>query len=235
MWIDKKKLFTSLDNLTIVTPSDWLGNYVKQSYLSSYPIITIHNGIDLNTFQPRETEEKKQKLFGDKKMILGVAAMWTDRKGLFDFYKLADMLGEDYQVVMVGLNSKQMKSLPPNIMGIERTNSVEDLAELYSMADYYVNMTYLDNYPTTNLEAQACGTPTITYRTGGSPESVDDASFVVDQGDVESVANIIRNDKRKTKDYYLENASEKFSSERCFTSYLEVYRRIMNSSHKEMK
>ena len=234
MWADKKKLFTSINNLTIVTPSDWLGKYVKQSFLANYPVITIHNGIDLSTFQPRLTGDKKQKMVGTKKMILGVAGMWTERKGLFDFYKLADLLGLDYQVVLVGLNSRQMDSLPENIIGISRTNSVIELSELYSMADYYVNMTYLDNYPTTNLEAQACGTPTITYRTGGSPESVQEADYVVDQGNVGSVAAIITRNDRKTHEYYRENAVKSFGAEKCFASYLQIYKSVLKASNEEI-
>jgi len=234
MWADKKKLFTSINNLTIVTPSDWLGKYVKQSFLSQYPVITIHNGIDLTTFQPRSNEEKKQKLVGNKKMILGVAGMWTERKGLYDFYKLAELLGTDYQVVLVGLNSRQMESVPKNIIGISRTNSVIELSELYSMADYYVNMTYLDNYPTTNLEAQACGTPTITYRTGGSPESVQEAGYVVEQGDVGSVASIITRNDRKTHEYYRENAVKSFGAEKCFASYLQIYKSVLEASNEEI-
>lgn len=232
MWTDKKRLFTSIDNLTIVTPSDWLGKYVTQSFLSRYPVITIHNGIDLTTFQPRRTGNKKLKLVGEKKMILGVAGMWTERKGLFDFYKLADILGNDYQIVLVGLNSRQMKYLPSNIKGISRTNSVNELSDLYSMADYYVNMTYLDNYPTTNLEAQACGTPTITYKTGGSPESVDDKNYVVEQGDIDSIAAIIRRNERKAHDYYREKAVDKFGTEECFRSYLNVYKSILKAGNK---
>jgi len=232
MWADKKKLFTSINNLTIVTPSDWLGKYVKQSFLSQYPVITIHNGIDLTTFQPRSNEEKKQKLVGNKKMILGVAGMWTERKGLYDFYKLAELLGTDYQVVLVGLNSRQMESVPKNIIGISRTNSVIELSELYSMADYYVNMTYLDNYPTTNLEAQACGTPTITYRTGGSPESVD-ADCIIDQGDVEAVLRIIQQDGKKTLEYYRGKALDNFGADKCFSSYLELYKSVLNADNTE--
>ena len=105
-------------------------------------------------------------------MILGVASTWDKRKGLDDFVKLRTMIDRGYAIVLVGLSEKQIKSLPEGIVGIRRTESVNQLAELYSLADVFVNPTYVDNFPTTNIEALACGTPVVTYNTGGSPEAV---------------------------------------------------------------
>jgi putative colanic acid biosynthesis glycosyltransferase len=230
MWEDKKELFTGLEKLTIVTPSDWLGTYVKQSFLSIYPIMTIRNGIDIKTFRPRTVDTTVSNLIGDKKMILGVASTWTERKGLYDFYKLADLLGEEYQIVLVGLNTKQIQSLPSNVIGIERTNSSDELAVLYSAADYFLNLTYLDNYPTTNLEAQACGTPVITYKTGGSPESVKDEGFVVEKGKIRDVSEIIKTGARKDSIKYRKIAEAEFDANKCFEKYLELYDHILFQS-----
>lgn len=168
----KKKVFTGVKNMTIVTPSNWLANLVKQSFLKDYSVEVINNGIDTNIFKPRESDFRKKYNLENKKILLGVASDWTKEKGFDDFIKLSSNVSDEYQVVMVGLNKKQLKRIPSNIIGIERTDSQIELAEIYSASDVYLNLTYADNYPTTNLEAQACGTPVITYNTGGSPETI---------------------------------------------------------------
>ena len=170
-WIKKKELFTGIDNVIIVTPSKWLANKVSESYLGGYPVKVINNGIDTSVFYPIESDIKSRYGIADKKIILGVASVWDKRKGFDDFIKLSEQLTNDYRIVLVGLSKKQMDKLPKNILGVRRTNSTYELAEWYSCSAYFVNPTYEDNYPTTNLEAIACGTPVITYDTGGSPES----------------------------------------------------------------
>lgn len=189
----KKKLFCGIENLTIVTPSQWLAELVQQSFLGEYPVKVIHNGIDTNRFAAQESDFKKQYGIDGKQMVLGVATSWDHGKGLLDFYKLAGYLGEQYQVVLVGLTETQKKEIPANILGLERTNDIETLAKIYSAADVFVNMTYNDTYPTVNLEAQACGCPVVTYATGGAPETVDcNMENVVPKGNVELVASLIQ-------------------------------------------
>lgn len=168
----KRKSFTGVKNLTIITPSCWLADIVKQSFLKEYAIEVINNTINTDVFSPTPSDFRKKYGFESKKIILGVASVWDDRKGLYDFYKLAEKLDDNYAIVLVGLNDKQLHGLPKNILGIKRTNGQKELAEIYTAADVFVNTTYEDTYPTVNLEAQACGTPVLTYRTGGSPESV---------------------------------------------------------------
>lgn len=168
----KKRLFTGLKNMTIVTPSQWLANLVKQSYLKEYPVKVVPNGIDLSVFKPTENDFRSRYNLENKKLILGVATAWGESKGLYDFYKVSKTLNKNYQVVLVGLAEKQIAELPKTILGLPRINNVKELAEIYTSADVFVNLTYNDTYPTVNLEAQACGTPVITYRTGGSAESV---------------------------------------------------------------
>lgn len=177
-WKQKKQLFTSIEDMTLVTPSHWLAELVKQSFLSEYPIKVIRNGIDTSVFKPTPSSFREKHDLQDKKIILGVASIWDKRKGLDDFIRLSDMLDNTYKIVLVGLSQKQMKIIPDKILGITRTNSTKELAEIYTAADVFINPTYEDNYPTVNLEAQACGTPVITYDTGGSPESVPDENVV---------------------------------------------------------
>lgn len=175
----KKAAFQGVKGLTIVTPSQWLEGLVKESFLQEYPVKVIPNGIDLEKFYPRKHAA------GDKCMVLGVANVWDRRKGLDYFKELAQKLDpEKYETVVVGVSKKQIKELPEGIRGICHTKDVEELAELYSAASVYVNPTLEDNFPTTNLEALACGTPVITFATGGSVESVTEScGCIVPKGD----------------------------------------------------
>ena len=179
----KKNSFTGVEKMTIITPSQWLADLVKKSFLGDYPVEVIHNTINTNIFKPTPSDFRQRYGIENKKMILGVANVWEERKGFDDFIKLSAMLDERYVIVLVGLNDKQLKKLPQNIIGMKRTNGQKELAEIYTAADVLVNPTYEDNYPTVNLEAQACGTTVITYRTGGSPESVPEEN-VVEVGDI---------------------------------------------------
>ena len=180
-WLKKKALFTSVNNMTLVTPSKWLANEVKKSFLSKYPVEVIPNGIDVNVFKPTLSDFKERNGLVGKKIILGVASSWDERKGLNDFVELSKKIGDDYKIVLVGLSEQQKNKLPANILKITRTNNVQELAEIYTASDIFFNPTYEDTYPTVNLEAQACGTPVVTYRTGGSVESVPEKN-IIEQG-----------------------------------------------------
>lgn len=173
-WKKKRELFTGLE-IHIVTPSKWLKRIVLESYLKEYPISIINNGIDLNTFKRIYKDESRKKYSPDgKPIVLGVASEWTERKGLSDFVELSKR-NQDIQFVVVGVTKEQMMNFPKSLLGVSRTNNVNELVELYSIADVFYNPTYEDNFPTTNLEALACGTPVVTYDTGGSPECIDAA------------------------------------------------------------
>lgn len=168
----KKNLFTGLAKMTLITPSQWLADLVKQSFLKDYPVKVVYNTIDTTVFKPTASDFRERFHIGDKKMILGVASIWSPRKGFQDFMKLSKIIDQNTVIVLVGLDKKQMKELPKNIIGISRTNNTKELAEIYTAADVFFNPTYEDNYPTVNLEAEACGTPVITYDTGGCEETI---------------------------------------------------------------
>lgn len=218
MWNDKKKWFSGFDKMIIVTPSAWLGKYVKQSFLGEYPIQVINNGIDLDVFNINTSRNKYLQNVGARKVILGVASSWSPRKGMNDFIQLFEMLNQEkYVIVLVGLNVTQIKSLPKGIIGIGRTKNVDELVELYSNASVFVNPTYEDNYPTVNMEAIACGTPVITYNTGGSVESVPSSvGVVVEQGDINGLKSAI-------EDVCTKNM---FSSESCRAYALQNFDKI---------
>lgn len=168
----KREAFTGAKNMTLITPSKWLADLVKQSFLREYPVEVHYNTIDTSVFKPTPSDIRERYGLVGKKIVLGVANVWDERKGLQDFYKLAEMLDDRYAIVLVGLSEKQINELPKNILGIRRTNSPEELAAIYTAADVFFNPTYEDNYPTVNLEAEACGTRVVTYDTGGCRETI---------------------------------------------------------------
>ena len=223
----KKKLFTKINKMTIVSPSDWLSDFVKESFLMQKQILTINNGTDLNVFKPINNNLKSKLGLNIEKIIIGVASVWTQAKGLHDFIKLSELLSNEYKIILVGLNKKQKEYLPANIIGIERTESVHELAELYSMADVFVNPTYSDNFPTTNIEALACGTSVITYKTGGSPESIDEKTgIVVEQGNINQLKEAIEL-VAKDKSIYTENCRERavnlYNKQDRFNDYIKLF------------
>ena len=190
-WEQKRELFSSVKNMTLVPVSDWLAGIARESFLGDKKIHRIYNGVDTEIFSPKADTASVRKKYGlgDRFVVLGCASVWGERKGLADFVRLRERLQEKkFAIVIVGLAERQSSAMPRGIVGIRRTESVEALAELYSAADLFFNPTYEDNFPTVNIEALACGTPVCTYRTGGSPEAVDGSTgFVVEQGDVDGV------------------------------------------------
>lgn len=230
MWKLKKKWFTGVRDLTIVAPSEWLAGLVKQSYLKEYPVKVIHNGIDLNIFKPTESNFREKYNIGDKFIVLGVAFGWGVRKGLDVFIELSKRLdNEKYQIVLVGTDDVVDKQLPKNIISIHRTRNQIELAEIYTAANVFANPTREDNYPTVNMESIACGTPMVTFRTGGSPEILTDkAGSVVDYNDVNAMnSEIIR--ICETKPYSEKDCLEvakSFDMNDKFKEYVELYRGI---------
>ena len=231
MYEDKRDWFTGIKNMTIVTPSEWLAAYVKQSFLKDYPVKVIRNGINTEVYCPQKKISRYYTGLEEKYIILGVASSWSAQKGYDDFIKLDAMLNhEKYQVVMVGLNAGQMKQIPTTILGISRTNNERELAELYSGADVFVNPTYQDNYPTTNLEAQSCGTPVVTYHTGGSPEGVlPGCGAVIKQGDLQELFKQVQQIcKDNLKERLCDISKFSFDRKLCFGEYCDLYTQRYN-------
>ena len=231
MWGLKRKCFTGVEKLTIVTPSEWLAGLVKQSFLKDYPVTVINNGIDLNIFRPVESSFRRDRGIGPHEyMLLGVAFGWGEQKGLDVFIRLARQLPEKYRIVLVGTDETVDKKLPENIISIHRTGSQQELAEIYSAADLFVNPTREDTYPTVNMEALACGTPVITFNTGGSPEIIDGScGCVVDCDDVEGMMETIvclgENKLSFSSSACLLRASG-LSNAKCYKKYLDLYNSV---------
>lgn len=228
---DKESLFTSIENMTIITPSNWLTDMMKNSFLKKYEIKTIYNGVDTEVFYVDNSNTKllREKWEAtNKTIILGIASVWEERKGLSDFVNLSKLLSnKQYQIILVGIDEQTKNELPDNIITIERTKSLDELRDLYNVSDIFVNPTYFDNFPTVNIEALACGTPVITYDTGGSPESINkDTGSVISQGNIEELVREIKFWNRKDStviSYCRLRAKQLFSKEFIYSIYNNLY------------
>ena len=225
-WRDKQRAFGSLPRLTIVPVSEWIRSEMSRSFLKDKQFQVIHNGIDLTVFRP-EAAPGAQRPAGT--VILGVATLWHEEKGVRDFIELAGKLRPDEQLILVGhMSEAQRAAFPSGVQLVERTENVAKLAELYAGATAFVNPTWQDNYPTVNLEAIACGTPVVTYRTGGSVEAVTEGTgFVVEQGDVEGLLTRVRElsaqDRQAVAARCRAHALEHFGKQERYQDYIRLY------------
>ncbi len=219
----KKSLFTSIQDMTIVAPSEWMASLVKKSYMNKFPVEVINNGTDLDVFYKRNTNIRQKYGLGEKHIVLGI-----QKENIELFFELAERMDDKYQLLLAGLSKSQLNKLPKNIIGIGKIENREEMAELFCASDVFVNMTLQDTFPTVNLESLACGTPVITFNTGGSPEAVDDKTgAVVQKGNItelyEAIQEICNGPDRseachkRAKDLY--NAKERFAD------YLDLYLR----------
>lgn len=230
----KKELFTSVRNMTLVPVCNWLDDMLKDSFLKDIGTRIIYNGIDTELFAPQNpcAVRKKYKL-ENKFILISVANVWNRTKGYEDILRISEHLSSDDILLMVGVNKKQQQELPSNILGIEHTESIHELAELYSVADVFINPTYQDTFPTVNLEAQACGSPVVTYATGGCAEAVSPKSgIVVRMGDISGLLTAITEIKRRGKNFYSSSARENilahYRKENKCNEYLSLYKDLLS-------
>lgn len=222
----KKSLCSGL-KLTVVAVSAWMNDLVRLSFLQDKQVEVIHNGVDLDVFKPSFSVEH------DGFNVLAVSNIWNEEKGFDDIVILRSLLDESVGITVIGLTPEQIKKLPRGIKGMQRTSSVQELVEAYSAADVLVNPTYADTFPTVNLEALACGTPVITYNTGGSPEAIDEQTgIVVEQGDVKALADAVLRMRENPLSSHAcrARAEEHFDKDKCFKKYIELYETLLNKS-----
>lgn len=226
MYALKKKWFTGVKDMTLVTPSKWLADLAKQSYMKEYPVRVIHNGINLQIFQPTSSDFRQRYHCEGKFLLLGVAFGWGDRKGLDVFIELARRLNDHFQIILVGTNDQVDRLLPENIISIHCTEDQKELAKIYTAADLFVNPTREETLGLVNIEALACGTPVVTFRTGGSPECIDGTcGAVVALNDIDGLEQIILSTCEKRP--YMETAcierAKLFDKESKFEEYVKLY------------
>lgn len=210
----KKEIFNGVDNMILITPSNWLKNEVKKSYLNQYKVEAIHNGIDTDTFKSLESNLREEYNLGNKKIILGVAAIWDKRKGLDTFIQLSKELDSSYQIVLIGLNDKQIEQLPDNILGIKRTENALELAKWYSTANVFFNASIEETFGMTTAEAVSCGTPVLVYNSSALPEVAKDNGVILDTNEVylvETIEDMIQNSRVKHDfDFSLDNMLDEY-------------------------
>lgn len=221
---DKKSLFTGVQNMHIVTPSNWLSNLCKESFLGDYRVTTLHNGIDTDVFIPVASDMKKKLGIENKFVILGIINNFSSHKGGSTFLKLSEMIADDEVIVLLSLEEAPDK-IPSNIIPLPRTSDDKELSEIYSMADVFVNPTLQDNFPTVNIESIACGTPVVTYNSGGAAESQSKLSgFVVNKGDVNGLYDAVKKVKNGAiSPEDCRNRALEFKAMECFEKYLKIY------------
>lgn len=230
----KKRLCAGLKSLTIVPVSEWLADNMRQSHLKDRPIEVIHNGIDINVFKPVESSTIKDERIEGKIMLLGVAAPWSERKGLQDYIALSKILPPEYVIVLIGLDKEQIESLPDNMVGVGRTQNQAELAAFYSLADILLSLSTGETFGMTMAEAYGCSTPVIVYDNTAQPEIVTpETGRVVKTGDIEALATTIREfrDTEFKKHHSADcrkRAEECFDKDKCFEKYVELYERLVN-------
>jgi putative colanic acid biosynthesis glycosyltransferase len=233
-FLEKRELFNSLSNLILVPVSNWLKGEVEKSFLKQKHIRRIYNGVDINTFRPVKDSNIREKYgIGNMFMMIGVASIWTSRKGLEDYIELSNKLNDNEVIVLVGLSEKQLSQLPSNIIGIKRTENMHELAALYSTSDIILNLSYEETFGLTTVEGMSCGTPGIVYNKTASPELITkEVGFIVEAGNMEQLLNAIATIKKQGKAYYSENcrrrAEEYFNKDDRYQEYLELYKEMLN-------
>lgn len=234
----KKKLFNSLDNLVLVPVSNWLEGEIRKSFLKEQRIYRIYNGIDISVFRNIKSSIKKKYGIEDKSLLVALATAWSEHKGLNDYKALATKLPKDVCLMLVGLNKKQISGLPDSIIGIERTQDVNELVETYSAADIVLNLSYEETFGLTTVEGFACGTPGIVYKSTASPELVTPKTgLVVKPGDIDGVATAVREILKKGKEYYTKACRERavnvFNKDDRFADYIKLYDMLLNETQSE--
>ena len=228
----KRDLLVKMRKMHITTVSQWMMGVVEQSFLKEFPIRVVPNGINTDDFKYSESTIKTQYNIGDKKLILAVASGFGKRKGIIDFAALSQVLSEEYQLLLVGVNDNDIKVLPKNIIPVKRANGVKELTAFYSAADVLLSLSYEETFGLTIIEAMACGTPAIVYANTAQPELITESTgMVVPNGDLDGIKRAIESICARGKTYYSsacrEHAKE-YDERKTYRNYLDLYSRVSN-------
>ncbi|MBO4694232.1 MAG: glycosyltransferase [Clostridia bacterium] len=224
---NKKEYFTGLNDLTITTPSYWLKELVCKSFMGKYEVKVVNNWINSDVFKPTFDDEvlKKYSIPNDKRIILGVANVWDERKGLRVFKEIANRISDDYSVVCVGLSSKQINALPDNVIGVLRTDNQRELAVLYSNAAVYINPSKEETFSLTVLEAISCSTPVIGFDTSAVKELInDDNGLLLFDDDIDVYINAVYKIASRAKNSEKMKAfSDRYNANVQIGKFIEIY------------
>jgi len=233
---EKKLLFNSISNLTLVPVSKWLGGLLQESFLNNHIIIPIYNGVDTSVFSPSASAPRFRKQHGleSKFIAIGVASTWEPRKNMKDYVRLSEMLPDNMKLVLVGLNKQEQNNLPPNILGLPRTKNTQELVDIYSAADVVLNLSLEETFGLTTVEGFACGTPSIVYNCTASPELIsNDTGFVIDPGDLNGVLKCMEKIADTGKEKYGTNCRQRaltsFDKNTNYHQYLELYNKLIHN------
>lgn len=233
----KRKYFSSLgEKLTLVPVSHWLEGVLKESFLREAQICTIYNGVDLSIFKPKGEsciEFRSKYKIGNKFLAVACASPWTQKKGLLEYVGLSHILEDNFVLVLVGLSQEQINTLPGNIIGLLKTNNVEELVEIYSTADVVLNLSYEETLGMTSIEGMACGTPSIVYNCTASPELIGDKTgYIVQKGDLKGVKQKMNEIMKNGKSYYSlscrKRTEQMFNKFTQYKEYIHLYRSILD-------
>lgn len=231
----KKSLFNSVDNLTVVSVSNWLNDIVGKSFMRKLSRKVIYNGVDVELFKPSSSNNIKEKFSIESKfLIFGLATTWSKRKGLDDFIKLSKNIDENAIIILVGLNAAQIKTLPKNIIGLQRTENVQELVDLYVASDVFLNLSVEETFGLTTAEALSCGTPAIVYDATASPELIDNhTGIIVEKKNIQSLLVAIEEIKKNGKSFYTEHCRSRavkyFDKNIRFKEYFDLYNEKLNT------
>lgn len=235
MWKEKKNLLNSLGKLVIVAPSQWLSDRTMTTFLKNREILTIHNGINVNVFKPSITKEAIRKKFSinEDKIVLSVAShITTDlNKGARYIFEIAEeMKKTNIHFLLVGSDDSEIFK-KDNITVIPAIRNQNKLAELYSAADVFLICSEKENFPTTCIESQCCGTPVCGFDVGGVRETIVDSAMLCSYGDLTSLKDNICKmiDKKELGllDDLGRKSAEKFSFLQMADSYFELYKQVL--------
>lgn len=230
----KKKLIGENPFVYVIGCSKWITEVARQSILNKRVIGTIYNGIDLSIFYPRKNNFRIKYKLEEKYVILGMANKWLTKENEKTYEEILKFLKKDIILFLIGCTEEEIKKLPDNVLGVGFINDKNTLADYYSMADVFVNVTKVDSLPTVNIEAIACGTPVITYNSGGSAEILNsNVGISVEYGDIKGLILSIEKIKTKRKEEYIDQCvkhiNENFEKNKCFEKYIDLYEKILSN------
>lgn len=236
-FLDKKRIFCSVEDMTIVSVSKWLAGKVNQSFLKEFDSKVIYNGVDLNCFRPKSSRQMIDNKYAikDKFLLLGVATTWDKRKRLEDFIELSLLLNDTFAIILIGLSNEQIRKLPKNIIGISRTENQEELCDFYSASDLFLNLSVEETFGLTTAEALACGTPSIVYNATACPELIDDnTGFVVEKLNIKELVNKINIASNIGKHHFSKSCRNRavklFDKKERFSEYFNLYNEILKKN-----